>query len=85
MQRIDLGQFEHTVERTWAAEPVQGRRPVIRLGRLGDGRWWVARDDGHRWTGVWACGDEVQAEAVADRWSRRSGLRWRRVPAPVES
>jgi hypothetical protein len=79
MDRIDLAELEHTVERVWVAEPVQGRQAVIRVGRLADGRWWVSRDDGRHWTDCRACGDEHQAEAAADRWSRRSGLRWRRV------
>jgi len=77
MERIELGSLEYTIERTWVAQPIQGRQPVIRVGKLADGRWWAGHDDGHRWTGVWACDSEVQAEEAADRWSRRSRLRWR--------
>jgi hypothetical protein len=79
MERIDVATLEHTVERTWVAEPVQGRRPVIRVGRLADGRWWWSRDDGQRDQGAWACGSEVEAEFAAHRWSERSGLRWRQA------
>jgi hypothetical protein len=76
---IDLTEVEHTVEHVWVAQPIQGRQPVIRVGKLADGRWWAGRDDGHRWTGTWAYDTEEQAEAAADRWSRLSGLRWRKA------
>lgn len=78
---MELGKLDFVIERMWVAEPIQGRRPVIKVGTLTDGRWWASRDDGHRWAGAWVFGDEVQAEAAADRWSRRSGLRW--LPAAV--
>lgn len=79
MNRIDLDGLAHTVERVWVAQPIQGRHPVIRIGKLADGRWYASRDDGHRWTGTWACGDELQAEAAAHHWSVLSRLRWRRA------
>jgi hypothetical protein len=85
MQRIELGSLEHTVERAWAAQPVQDRMPMIRIGKLARGGWWVERHTGYRWAGAWACEDELQAEAVAERWSRKTGLRWRQVDPALAS
>lgn len=76
MEKVELTALEHSVERMWVAQPAQGRQPVIRLGRLVDGRWWASRD-GFTGTGAWAFTDELQAETAAHRWSERSGLRWR--------
>ena len=77
MDRIELSELEHSVERVWVAQPVQGRQQVISLGRLADGRWWASKDDGGRRVLAWVFGDELGAEAAAHRWSERSGLRWR--------
>lgn len=82
MERIELEALDHVVERAWVAEPVQGRQPVITIGRLADGRWWAARE-GLTGTGAWVFGDELLAEQAAHRWSEQSRLRWR--PAKLKT
>jgi hypothetical protein len=81
VERIQLESLDYVIERVWVAEPIQGRQPVIRLGRLADGRWWAAKE-GLSGPGAWVFGDELRAEAAAHRWSEQSKLRWR--PATVK-
>jgi hypothetical protein len=85
VERIDLETLDFVIERVWVAEPIQGRQPVIGVGRLSDGRWWWSRDDGQRDRAAWACSDELSAERAAHQWSERSRLRWRQaaVPEPI--
>lgn len=73
MERVDLGEVQHTVRRWW----VRGERGdldhgVIALGELGCGRWFIAKAE--RGTNMaWIAGDERAACHAVDRWINRRG------------
>jgi hypothetical protein len=67
VERINLDELAHTVERVWVCgEPGHWRYSEIRLGRLDERRWFAARS-GNRWDGAWAA------------WVFRRGGTWQEI------